>query len=82
MDDGGILTVAEIDYGRRANIKLSSAQIETVNKLKATEQAVLQYLDSIEPLIAMDPRWLAIGTSDLQTGFMALIRSITDPEGY
>jgi len=70
--------VAEINHTG----PLSTAQIETVNKLKATEEAVLQYLDSIEPLIAMDPRWLAIGTSDLQTGFMALIRSITDPEGF
>ena len=61
---------------------LTTAQIETVNKLKATEQALLEYLDDLEPLIRMDPRWLAIGTSDIQTGFMALVRSITDPEGY
>lgn len=61
---------------------LSTAQVETVNKLKATEQALLEYLDDLEPLINMDPRWLAIGTSDIQTGFMALVRSITDPEGF
>jgi len=72
--------MAEIKIHRSA--ELSNAQVETVNKLKSTEQALLEYLDDLEPLIAMDPRWLAIGTSDIQTGFMALVRAITDPEGY
>ncbi len=72
--------MAEIKIARPFG--LSCAQVETVNKLKATEQALLAYLDDLEPLIDMDPRWLAIGTSDIQTGFMALVRSITDPEGY
>jgi hypothetical protein len=75
--------MAEIHINRPIlGTKLSNAQIETVNRLKGTEQALLEYLDELEPYIDMDPRWLAIGTSDIQTGFMALVRAITDPEGY
>ncbi len=74
--------MAEIRIIRPLGPVLTNAQIETVNRLKGTEQALLDYLDSIEDLILLDPRWLAIGTSDIQTGFMALVRAVTDPEGY
>jgi hypothetical protein len=29
-----------------------------------------------------DPRWLAIGKTDLQKGFMAVIRAIAKPETF
>ena len=72
----------EIKIIRPLGPVLTNAQVETVNRLKGTEQALLEYLDSIEDLILLDPRWLAIGTADIQTGFMALVRAVTDPEGY
>ena len=30
----------------------------------------------------LDQRWLAIGKKDLQTGFMALVRSVAKPESF
>lgn len=41
---------------------------ELVAKLKATE--------------GLDQRWLSIGTTDLQTGLMALVRSVAQPTTF
>jgi hypothetical protein len=35
--------------------------------------------DDVRPC---DPRWVAIGKTDLQRGFMALLRGIAQPEGF
>ncbi len=33
-------------------------------------------------VVAPDPRWLAIGKTDLQKGFMAIVRSVAKPETF
>ena len=35
-----------------------------------------------QPDLAIDPRWLAIGRTHLQEGFMAVIRAIARPETF
>ena len=40
----------------------------------------LQVTHSQSGNYCIDPRWLSIGKTDLQKGFMALVRSIARPE--
>lgn len=39
-------------------------------------------LDGLTDINAVNARWLAIGKTDLQKGFMALVRSIAQPETF
>ena len=69
---------------------LCQADIETINAIKEVETRVMEVIADIEarPISAVgvhpadgsrDPRWCAIGRTDIQTGFMALVRSIAQP---
>lgn len=58
------LTQVEIDLMNE--IKTKGAELgELVNKLRTTE--------------GLDQRWVSIGTTDFQTGLMALTRSVAQP---
>lgn len=53
--------------------------VEKLRSKKPTEG--LATADGIDPL-ALDQRWVSIGATDLQTGFMALVRSVAKPESF
>jgi hypothetical protein len=59
------------------------AQIESavgeVNINKELEETVLRRLDQLKNLANVDQRWLAIGRTHLEEGFMAVNRSIFKP---
>ncbi len=63
------------------------AAIERVNRLKALEERVLRELDDLadvspgngRPEPYTDQRWLAIGRTQIQQGFMAAARSVFQP---
>ncbi|AUR86593.1 hypothetical protein NVP1087A_12 [Vibrio phage 1.087.A._10N.261.45.F9] len=56
-------------------IKEHGAQLEAlIQKLGATNVATGGH--------CIDPRWLSIGETDLQTGIMALVRSVARPESF
>lgn len=61
---------------------LSELEIGAMNdcKLIAVEVGIL--CDKIGGMSGIDQRWLAIAKTDLQKGFMALIRSIAKPETF
>jgi hypothetical protein len=63
--------------------KQDQTAIDVVNEGKRIEELVLQYLDRLaetrEPR-AVDPRCLAIGRTEIQTGFMWVFRSVFQPE--
>jgi hypothetical protein len=62
--------------------ELDQSEIDLMNEIKS-KGAELGYL--IEKLKAhpdTDKRWLAIGTTDLQTGLMALTRSVAKPNFF
>lgn len=63
---------------------LSEAQIEMINRVKAKAERVRTLVEglAIEYPDIVDARWLAIGKTDLQKGFMAVIRAIARPEGF
>lgn len=62
--------------------KQSQEAVDAVNEFKRLEEQVLRAVDRLKanPEIAEDGRWLAIGVTDLEKGFMALNRSIFKPQ--
>lgn len=64
---------------------LTQDEIEFINDVKATAAAVGRIVDQMSisaDVMSVDKRWLAIGKTHLQEGFMALVRSIAKPEGF
>lgn len=54
--------------------------ISRVNANKRAEEAVLKALDGLAEMADVDKRWLAIGRTQIEQGFMAVNRSIFKPE--
>lgn len=78
--------------------QLSALELELTNKVKAHAEETHKLIEELEtyakdraevrfkdgpPLTPfLDPRWLSIGRTNLQQGFMALVRAITKPETF
>jgi hypothetical protein len=56
----------------------TDAAVDLVNKNKKMEEAILMVLDVLAQTEA-DKRWLAIGRTHIEQGFMAINRSIFKP---
>lgn len=69
---------------------LSKEEIELMNEAKVLAMRVGELCEKLKSLappntqssIGIDGRWLAIGTTDLQKGFMAVIRAIARPQTF
>ena len=63
---------------------LSEVEIAAMNEIKALGEQVGALIDSLgnRPALSIDKRWLAIAKTDLQTGFMAAVRSIAQPGSF
>lgn len=70
---------------------LSQAEIDMMNKIKAHANVCGELVEELKAMSASkelteigqpDGRWVSIGATDLQTGFMALVRSIDKPTGF
>ena len=62
--------------------ELNRDEINYVNELKKSERLLLGRLEELQiDCPEFDGRWLAIGITHLEQGFMAAIRSITRPDG-
>lgn len=53
--------------------------VELVNRNKLVEESVLRILDELATIDAVDKRWLAVGRTQIEQGFMAVNRSIFKP---
>ncbi len=74
--------------------QLSEAEVALMNEGKALAEACGQYIerlrkfnggpdgDSRMDLPTLDQRWISIGTTKLQEGFMAVIRGIARPTTF
>lgn len=62
--------------------ELSQEEIDLMNKVKATGEQLGDLIDELRSLVSTDKRWLEIGKTDLQTGIMALVRSIAKPTTF
>ena len=62
--------------------ELSELEIELMNRCKQMSEDVGELVYDLRNLKEMDQRWVSIGATDLQTGFMALVRSIAKPTTF
>lgn len=53
--------------------------VQAVNINKAIEELILRVLDKLAEDEAVDKRWLAIGRTQIEQGFMAVNRSVFKP---
>lgn len=57
----------------------SDDRVALVNANKEAEERVLRILDSLAKNEVVDKRWLAIGRTAIENGFMAVNRSVFQP---
>jgi len=57
----------------------SDINVTLVNHNKEAEERVLRILDDLGRVAEVDKRWLAIGRTAIENGFMAVNRSIFKP---
>ena len=62
--------------------ELDQNEIDVMNQIKNTAKLVGGLIDDLNAEGSLDPRWLAIGKTDLQKGFMALTRAVAKPEFF
>ena len=61
---------------------LTEVEIGAMNDCKSVAVEVGILCDKVASMVGVDSRWVAIAKTDLQKGFMALIRSIAKPETF
>lgn len=61
---------------------LSQSEIDLMNKLKDVAVEVGKWVDIVMDDPDTDKRWASIAKTDLQKGFMSLIRAVAQPETF
>ena len=56
-----------------------AAAVEQVNLHKQMEERVLRILDELKDFPGIDQRWLAVGRTSIEQGFMAVNRAVFQP---
>ena len=61
--------------------ELSQGEIDLMNEIKQKGIALGELVEKLrnQPGLSLDQRWVSIGATDLQTGLMALTRSVAKP---
>lgn len=62
--------------------ELSQEEIDLMNEVKAKGVELGELVEKIKANESTDKRWASIGATDLQTGLMALVRSIAKPTTF
>jgi hypothetical protein len=62
--------------------ELSTEELALMNECKAVAITVGEIVKKVMDTHGVDQRWVAIGRTNLQQGFMALIRSIAQPTTF
>lgn len=61
---------------------LSETEIGLINKIKEHACIVSALVEELREYPGVDQRWVSIAKTDLQTGFMALTRSVAQPTTF
>lgn len=61
---------------------LSQAEIDLMNEIKAKGVEIGELVAKLRATDGLDQRWVSIGTTDLQTGLMALTRGVAQPTSF
>lgn len=59
--------------------ELSQAEIDLMNEIKTRGADLGELVEKLRATEGLDQRWVSIGATDLQTGLMALTRSVAKP---
>ncbi len=59
--------------------ELNEQEIAKMNRIKEVGAMLGEMVQALRDLPEADQRWVSIGATDLQTGLMALTRSIAKP---
>lgn len=59
--------------------ELSQVEIDAMNEVKQKGEELGQLVEKLRSTEGIDQRWVSIGTTDLQTGLMALTRAVAKP---
>ena len=62
--------------------QLSEDEVALMNEGKALAEQCGAYIERLRALESTDKRWISIGATDLQQGFMAVIRGIARPTTF
>lgn len=61
---------------------LNQYEIDLMNRIKKTGEEVGALVKELQALRLMDQRWVSIGQTNLQQGFMALTRAVAQPTTF
>ena len=59
--------------------ELNEAEIALMNEVKQKGAEIGELVAKLRAAEGLDQRWVSIGATDLQTGLMALTRSVAQP---
>lgn len=59
--------------------ELNQAEINMMNEIKSVGAELGELVEKLRATSTFDQRWVSIGATDLQTGLMALTRSVAQP---
>lgn len=59
--------------------ELSQEEIDLMNEIKSKGVELGYLVEKLRSVAGLDPRWISIGATDLQTGLMALTRAVARP---
>ena len=59
--------------------ELNQSEIDAMNEIKAKGAELGELVEKLRANSDLDQRWVSIGATDLQTGLMALTRSVAKP---
>lgn len=62
--------------------ELSQEEINLMNEVKAKGVELGDLVEKLRAVGSLDQRWVSIGATDLQTGLMALVRSVAQPTSF
>jgi len=62
--------------------ELSPTEIALVNEIKAKSAEIEALVEKLRADFGIDQRWVSIGATTLQQGFMALTRAVAQPTTF
>lgn len=62
--------------------KLSAEELDLINLAKAHAETLGLFVEHLKSVSTLDQRWVAEGKTDLQKGFMSLVRAIAQPTTF
>ena len=62
--------------------QLTEEEVALMNEGKALAEACGEYIAKLRDNPSLDQRWVSIGMTDLQRGFMCAIRGIAQPTTF